>query len=37
MLLKQIASVVYKKVSKMDVAILLLAVMVIAVGMSPQL
>lgn len=36
-MLKQIATSAFKKISKMDVAIAFLAVMVIAVGMSPQL
>lgn len=37
MKLKNIATVVHKNISKIDVAILFLSVMVIAVGMSPQL
>ncbi len=37
MKLKTISSTIQKNISKIDVAILFLAVMVIAVGMSPQL
>jgi hypothetical protein len=36
-MLKQLAASALKKISKMDVAIVFLAVMVIAVGISPQL
>jgi|GEM_PF-756604 len=37
MKLKTLSSLIQKNISKIDVAILFLAVMVIAVGMSPQL
>lgn len=37
MKLKNFVQVIQKKISKIDVAIVFLAVMVIAVGMSPQL
>jgi hypothetical protein len=37
MKVKNFAQVIQKKISKIDVAIVFLAVMVIAVGMSPQL